>query len=161
MFNLPVIYEHLVLPVISGACSNPSCMASPINIWSLGSPWWKLILFTITDNMSIMVIYHGMSLDRTIVQKRLEKNERPSYCEIRKYDFVDKCACSKWNDLRLNDGILYRIKYIFVCCYTILWKTTNTSIVMMKTSAHLGVRKTLAKIKRKYYYLPGIRRDGC
>ena len=59
-----------------------------------------------------MVIYHGMSLDRTIVQKRLEKNERPSYCEIRKYDFVDKCACSKWNDLRLNDGILYRIKYI-------------------------------------------------
>ena len=37
MFNLPVIYEHLVLPVISGACTYQGVMASPINIWSLGS----------------------------------------------------------------------------------------------------------------------------
>ena len=106
-----------------------------------------------------MVIYHGMSLDRTIVQKRLEKNERPSYCEIRKYDFVVKCAWSKWNDLRLKNGILYRESNTFcMLLYHFVKDDEYFSSHDEKTSAHLGVRKTLAKIKWKYY-LPGIRRD--
>lgn len=40
--------------------------------------------------------------DLNIVKKWLEKNKRPSFCEIGKYGFVVKCLWSQWNDLRFK-----------------------------------------------------------
>ena len=101
--------------------------------------------------------------DLNIVKKWLEKNERPSFCDIGKYGFVVKCLWSQWKDLRLKDGILHReSKNDGTLCVVIPFCERRRILQHShdeKTSAHLGVRKTLARIKRKYYW-PGIRRDA-
>ena len=100
--------------------------------------------------------------DLNIVKKWLEKNEQPSFCDIGKYGFVVKCLWSQWKDLRLKDSILYReSKNDGTLCVVIPFCERRRILQHShdeKTSAHLGVRKTLARIKRKYYW-PGIRRD--
>ena len=86
----------------------------------------------------------------------------PSFCEIKKYGFVVKCLRSQWNDLRLKDGILYRESKKYGTLGVVIPFCERRRILQQshdeKTSAHLAVRKTLDRIKRKYDW-PGMRRD--
>jgi hypothetical protein len=55
--------------------------------------------------------------DLNIAKKWLEKNERPSFCDIGKYGFVvGKCLWSQWNDLRLKDGTRRDVKVYVAGC---------------------------------------------
>jgi hypothetical protein len=68
---------------------------------------------------------------------------------------------SQWNDLRLKDGILYRESKKYGTLGVVMPFCERRRILQQshdeKTSAHLGVGKTLAMIKLKYDW-PGIRR---
>ena len=55
--------------------------------------------------------------DLNIAKKWLEKNERPSFCDIGKYGFVvSKYLWSQWNDLRLKDGTRRNVKVYVAGC---------------------------------------------
>jgi hypothetical protein len=85
--------------------------------------------------------------DLNIVKKWLEKNERPSFCDIGKCGFVVKCLWSQWNYLRLKDSILYReSKDDGTLCVAIPFCERRRILQHShdeKTSAHLGVRKNI------------------
>jgi hypothetical protein len=69
---------------------------------------------------------------------------------------------SQWNDLRLKNGILYRESKKYGTLGVVIPFCERRRILQQshdeKTSAHLAVRKTLDRIKRKYDW-PGMRRD--
>jgi len=68
----------------------------------------------------------------------------------------------QWNDLRLKNDILYRVSKQDGTLRAVIPFCEKRNIIQQshddKTSAHLGVGETLAKIKEKHYW-PGIRKD--
>jgi predicted nucleic-acid-binding Zn-ribbon protein len=100
------------------------------------------------------------------IKRAFIDHKKPLFSEISGRSVATRCVWSQWDRLEVIDGILYR-----------RFETTDTSknhlqaIVPFaerrnvlfqchdsKTSAHLGVRKTLEKIRQKYYW-PGLQSD--
>jgi transposase InsO family protein len=97
--------------------------------------------------------------------KWVESGTKPPSTTISGHSQFVKAICSQWDALEIDDGMLFRRK-----------KQKNGSSILQaivpfserrtllgqyhdeRTSAHLGVKKTLAKIKRKYYW-PGLQKD--
>jgi hypothetical protein len=102
--------------------------------------------------------------DQDLVKVRswFSKNKRPPFHKVRNHGYVIKSLWSQWNDLRLKNGILYRVsKEDGALCVVIPFCEKRNIIQQShadKTSAYLGVRETLARIKQKFYW-PGIRKD--
>ena len=97
-----------------------------------------------------------------IVRNWFSKNKRPPFHKVRNHGYVIKSLWSQWNDLRLKNGILYRVsKEDGALCVVIPFCEKRNIIQQShadKTSAYLGVREKLARIKQKFYW-PGIRKD--
>ena len=90
------------------------------------------------------------------------RNKRPPFYKIRNCGYVIKSLWSQWNDLRLKNGILYRVSKQGGTLRAVIPFCEKRNIIQQsnddKTLAHLGVGEALAKIKEKYYW-PGIRKD--
>ena len=92
-------------------------------------------------------------------------NKRPEFYEISSENKVLKSLWSQFNSLQVVDGILYRK---WECSgktdklQAILPMSERRTMLMLshdnKSSGHLGVRKTLAKIRQRYYW-PGLQGD--
>ena len=104
--------------------------------------------------------------DIQVVKGWVENEIRPSYDEIKKEGFVVKSLWGQWKNLIIEDGLLsrklkssdsnieqlqalvpqsHRRKVLFYCHD-------------IRSSGHLGIKKTLSKIRQKYYW-PGLRND--
>ena len=88
-------------------------------------------------------------------RKWLTRNKRPPFYKIRNCGYVIKSLWSQWNDLRLKNGILYRVSKQDGTLRAVIPFCEKRNIIQQshddKTSAHLRVREALAKIKGKYY----------
>ncbi|CAC5409896.1 unnamed protein product [Mytilus coruscus] len=97
--------------------------------------------------------HHDLSLkeiqkndhDMKIVTEWVEIDERPDYKDISETGFFLRSLWSQWNNLELRDGLIYR-------------RTKKGFFHDDKCSAHLGIHKTLAKIRQSYYW-PGLQND--
>ena len=86
-------------------------------------------------------------------------NKRPEFYEIRSENKELKSFWSQFNSLQVVDGILYRK---WECSektdkmQAILLMSERRTMLMLsldnKSSGHLGVRKTLAQIRQRYYW---------
>ena len=89
-----------------------------------------------------------------------KEGRKPKWEDISKYDKELKNLWAQWDRLELQDNVLYR-KWIDLGI-----KTTNLQLVVPKAmrkdifkslhesmhSGHLGVRKTIGKIRRRAYW---------
>ncbi|CAG2253632.1 unnamed protein product [Mytilus edulis] len=90
----------------------------------------------------------------------LTTGSKPSYSQTGKHSYVIKSLWSKWNIMKVQDGILEDLE-------------TNLKQVVVpmkerrkilefahdnRTAAHLGIKKTLDRIKENFYW-PGVRGD--
>ena len=100
------------------------------------------------------------------VKTWLEKETRPPYDEIKQEGFVVKSLWGQWNNLIIEHGLVCR-----------RWETPGSNIAYfqalvpqnqrrrvlnfchdIRSSGHLGIKKTLSKIRQRYYW-PGLQND--
>lgn len=100
--------------------------------------------------------------------KMLSENEaKPSKEILKEFPLEVKVICAQWNYLELHDQILYRkwvpanINENTVLQYIVPFSLRNDMLKVLhghKSSAHVGVTKTLKKIRQKFYW-PGHKAD--
>ncbi|CAG2197954.1 unnamed protein product [Mytilus edulis] len=104
--------------------------------------------------------------DLKIVTEWVEKDERPDYKDISDKGFFLRSLWNQWNNLELRDGLIYRrfedpVTKI-VKMQAIIPLSERKKVLQFshddKCSAHLGIHKTLAKIRQSYYW-PGLQND--
>ena len=81
-------------------------------------------------------------------RKWLTRNKRPPFYKIRNCGYVIKSLWSQWNDLRLKNGILYRVSKQDGTLRAVIPFCEKRNIIQQsnddKTLAHLGVGEALA-----------------
>ncbi|CAG2228441.1 unnamed protein product [Mytilus edulis] len=118
--------------------------------------------------------HHDLSLieiqkndhDLKIVTKWVETDERPDYKDISDKGFFLRSLWNQWNNLELRDGLIYRRfedpATKIVKMQAIIPLSERKKVLQFshddKCSAHLGIHKTLAKIRQSYYW-PGLQND--
>ena len=104
--------------------------------------------------------------DIGIVKEWLEKGDKPKLQSVSSEGWFVKCLLNQWELLEIQDGLLVRC-----------WKVLGTNRIIwqaivplclrrkvlnyshdIKASGHLGIRKTLSKIRQNYYW-PGLQND--
>lgn len=118
-----------------------------------------------TSSMTLLEIQE-QDKDISVVKSWLENNKRPVFEDIRSKGYFLRSLWSQWNRLTLRNGIVCR-------CWTVL--ETNEELLQQviplferrnilrhchddRTSGHLGVHKTLARVRQRYYW-PGLQQD--
>jgi hypothetical protein len=104
--------------------------------------------------------------DISLVRQWLEQVQRPAYKDIASAGVALKTLWSQWDQLLLEKGMVYRKWSITGTTETqlqaIVPRTERRTVLQQyhdsETAGHLGVRKTLSKIRQKYYW-PGLRMD--
>ncbi|VDI14075.1 Hypothetical predicted protein [Mytilus galloprovincialis] len=104
--------------------------------------------------------------DLKIVTKWVETDERPDYKDISDKGFFLRSLWNQWNNLELRDGLIYRRfedpATKIVKMQAIIPLSERKKVLQFshddKCSAHLGIHKTLAKIRQSYYW-PGLQND--
>lgn len=104
--------------------------------------------------------------DIKLVKDWVGKGERPKYGDISRYGYVVKSLWNQFSRLVMKDGLLMRKWSVLPSN-----KETHQAIIPdqerrrvlemchdNQTSGHLGVTKTLAKIRQRYYW-PGLQKD--
>ncbi|CAC5409280.1 unnamed protein product [Mytilus coruscus] len=78
------------------------------------------------------------------------------------YNFVLKSLWSQFDDLKIRNGVLCKLHKDSNKCRVIVPLTERRRILKQchdnKTSGHLGIKKTLSRIKDRFYW-PGLRQD--
>ncbi|VDI78715.1 Hypothetical predicted protein [Mytilus galloprovincialis] len=93
-------------------------------------------------------------------------DERPDYKDISDKGFFLRSLWNQWNNLELRDGLIYRRfedpATKIVKMQAIIPLSERKKVLQFshddKCSAHLGIHKTLAKIRQSYYW-PGLQND--
>ncbi|CAG2211378.1 unnamed protein product [Mytilus edulis] len=102
-----------------------------------------------------------------MVTKWVETDERPNYKDVSDKGFFLRSLWNQWNNLELRDGLIYRrfedpatkiVKMQAIIPLSERKKVLQFSHVD-KCSAHLGIHKTLAKIRQSYYW-PELQNDA-
>ncbi|CAG2241485.1 unnamed protein product [Mytilus edulis] len=104
--------------------------------------------------------------DLKIVTEWVETDERPDYKDISDKGFFLRSLWNQWNNLELRDGLIYRRfedpATKIVKMQAIIPLSERKKVLQFshddKCSAHLGIHKTLAKIRQSYYW-PGLQND--
>ena len=106
------------------------------------------------------------SRDTQLVRKWIEKGSRPVFSDISHHGYVIKSLWNQFERLAIEDGLLVR-RWVLLpsnreVFQAIIPDSERRRVLEMchdnKTSGHLGVTKTLAKIRQRYYW-PGLQRD--
>ncbi|VDI15019.1 Hypothetical predicted protein [Mytilus galloprovincialis] len=110
--------------------------------------------------------FRKMIMTLKIVTKWVETDERPDYKDISDKGFFLRSLWNQWNNLELRDGLIYRRfedpATKIVKMQAIIPLSERKKVLQFshddKCSAHLGIHKTLAKIRQSYYW-PGLQND--
>ena len=104
--------------------------------------------------------------DISLVKTWVKAEHRPEYKEIAEGSYFLKSLWNQWPRLQLEEDILVR-KWEVVGTDIILWQAIvplkKRRLVLeyshdIKASGHLGVKKTLSKVRQRYYW-PGLQND--
>ncbi len=102
-----------------------------------------------------------------VMNLKQKRNDPPDKVTLYNEDSEYKTLCSQWNNLEMHNGILYR-KYIPEdprdpeFSQIVVPKKLRKEILHLlhshKTSGHLGITKTLGKLRQRFYW-PGHKAD--
>ena len=98
---------------------------------------------------------------RPVIKWMEESSEKPSWEVIAPHSRTTKVYCAQWQSLKLQNGVLYRIWETPSSDATVLQlvlpKSLRPEILQQmhnsKTSGHLGVAKTLGRIRERFYWV--------
>lgn len=104
--------------------------------------------------------------DIRLVKSWLQDKTRPEYSDLSSESYVVKSLWAQWSRLTLKDNFLCRVWEIEdsnMTTYQIVVPLSQRRYILQqmhdaKTSAHLGMTKTLNKIRQNYYW-PGLQSD--
>lgn len=104
--------------------------------------------------------------DIRLVKSWLQDKTRPEYSDISSESYVVKSLWAQWSRLTLKDNFLCRVWEVEdsnMTTYQIVVPLSQRRYILQqmhdaKTSAHLGMTKTLNKIRQNYYW-PGLQSD--
>ena len=101
--------------------------------------------------------------DLTLIRKWVEKREKPELKEFTGESITVKSMWAQFDQLTIIDDVLVRrLEGLNTKLQVIVPMTERRTILSHyhdnRTSAHLGLRKTLAKIRQGYYW-PGLQKD--
>ena len=108
----------------------------------------------------------GDDPDITLVKSWVIAGEKPDYKEIGSGGYFLKTLWNMWSSLSITDEVLVR-KYEVLGKDEIKWqaivplsfrRTVLKFSHDVKTAGHLGIKKTLSKIRQRYYW-PGLEND--
>jgi hypothetical protein len=96
--------------------------------------------------------------DLTLIRKWVEKGEKPELKEITGESITVKSMWTQFDQLTIiNDVLVRQLEGLKTKLQVIVPMTERRTILSHyhdnRTSAHLGLRKTLAKIRQEYYWL--------
>ena len=100
------------------------------------------------------------------VKEWIINGTRPAYTQIKEGSYFLKSIWSQWPRLQLKDDIVVR-KWAVLGTDVVFWQAivpfSHRRMVLkyahdIKASGHLGVKKTLSKIRQRYYW-PGLHND--
>ena len=115
------------------------------------------------DPITIAELQDGDS-DISCVKTWLVEKSRPPYHNVSSQSWVVKALWSQWTSLTVKDNILYRKyqeKNEGVLQAVIPFSERRKVLFLChdnKTAGHFGIRKTLAKIRQRFYW-PGLQSD--
>ena len=104
--------------------------------------------------------------DIALLKSWVESGVRPDSKETASENYVVKALLGQWKNLELKDGLLVR-KYgdpvtDSVVRQAIVPQTEIREVLKfshdLQTSGHLGIKKTLSKVRQNYYW-PGVEQD--
>lgn len=97
-----------------------------------------------------------------IVIDWVTKGQKPSYKEVGEYNYVIKTLWSQFDNLRIKDGILWKVHGFNNKFRAVVPMSERRQILKQchdnKASGHLGIKKTLGRVKERFYW-PGLRSD--
>ena len=104
--------------------------------------------------------------DISKIRQWVESNEKPDRKEIEKESYFQKSLLSQWERLAVKNGVFMR-RWDILDTNEVYWQgiipLSHRRIVLkyshdIKASGHLGIKKTLSKIRQSYYW-PGLQND--
>ena len=104
--------------------------------------------------------------DISLVKSWIKEGSKPEHKDIASGSYFLKSLWSQWSRLEIKDNLLVR-KWEVLGTETINWQAvvpmTHRRLVLkyahdIKASGHLGITKTLGKIRQRYYW-PGLQND--
>ena len=100
--------------------------------------------------------------DLRTIRNWLALGEKPIYSSISGESYVVKSLWSQWDTLRIKNNILCRLQPHNEITEVIIPASERRHMLKQchdeSTSGHLGIRKTLGRLRERYYW-PGIRND--
>ena len=103
----------------------------------------------------------------SVIKLKLENPQKPDKIITEKADCEKKALYAQWDYLEIHDNVLYRgweprnpddREYIQIVVPPELRKEILYMLHSHKTSSHLGVAKTLGKLRQRFYW-PGHKAD--
>ena len=104
--------------------------------------------------------------DISKIRQWVESNEKPDRKAIENESYFQKSLLSQWDRLAVKNGVLIR-RWDILDTNEVYWQgiipLSHRRIVLkyshdIKVSGHLGIKKTLSKIRQSYYW-PGLQND--
>ena len=104
--------------------------------------------------------------DISKIRHWVESNEKPDRKEKESESYFQKSLLSQWERLAVKNGVLMR-RWDILDTNEVYWQgiipLSHRRIVLkyshdIKASGHLGIKKTLSKIRQSYYW-PGLQND--
>ncbi|XP_065927594.1 uncharacterized protein [Magallana gigas] len=108
----------------------------------------------------------GGNKDIQLVRQWVENGRRPAFSDVTQYGYVVKSLWNQFERLSIQNGFLVR-RWILLpsnrdTFQVLIPDSERRNVPKMchdnKTSGHLGVTKTLARIRQRYYW-PGLQQD--
>ena len=106
------------------------------------------------------------SKDIMLIKSWVQKEERPEFSDISSESYVVKSLWAQWSRLVIRDNLLCRMWEIEdsnMVTYQVVVPLSQRRTILeqmhdVKTAGHLGITKTLNKIRQSYYW-PGLQSD--
>ena len=104
--------------------------------------------------------------DISNIRQWVESNEKPDRKEKESESYFHKSLLSQWERLTVKNGVLMR-RWDILDTNDVHWQgiipLSHRRIILkyshdIKASGHLGIKKTLSKIRQSYYW-PGLQKD--
>ena len=93
--------------------------------------------------------------DLQVISSWLKTDSTPPYHKIGKYSYVVKSVWSPWDNLKVIDGVLYQVQSDNDQLQVLVPMKERRHILHFahdtKTAAHLGIKKTLSRIREPFY----------
>ena len=94
------------------------------------------------------------------VKSWVNENKRPDFCDIEAQSYVIKSLWAQWSRLVIRDNVLYRVWEVEgtkgpVYQAVVPFSERRTVLSFTRdcpTSGHLGIHKTLSKVRQGYYW---------